>query len=70
MLKEVPAVAVDGAVTEKWVAGPKTVIIPDEPVIEDFTVSVATMVWLPTEFKVAENDPLPFVNGESFGRAA
>jgi hypothetical protein len=39
-----------------------TTIAPEVPVIDEVTVSVAVMVWLPAIFSVAENVPVPFVS--------
>jgi hypothetical protein len=50
------------------VGGDSTAMVPDVPVIEDVTVSVAVIVWFPGVFKVAENvctplsRPAPDVN--------
>ena len=53
-LTGVPAVAVAGATTTKWVAAAAlTVIAPLVPRSEAFTVSVAVNVWLPAVFRVA-----------------
>ena len=47
-----------------------TEMLPDVPVIEEFTVSVAVMVWFPAVFSVAENVPTPLVNVELAGNVA
>ena len=45
-------------------------IVEDVPVIDEVTVSVAVMVWLPTVAKVTEKVPVPDVNVEFAGRVA
>ena len=66
-----PAVADAGAETEKCVAGlAATLIVFDVPVIEEFAVSVAVMVWLPAVRSVAENVPVPFDRVEFAGNVA
>jgi hypothetical protein len=46
-----------------------TAIVPDVPVIEEVTVSVAVMVWLPGVLKVAVRVPeTPLANVVSAGR--
>jgi hypothetical protein len=72
MLNIDPAVAFAGAVTLKCVAAFEalTVIVPDEPVIEAVTVSVAATVCAPAVFRVTENVPTPFVNVEFAGSTA
>jgi hypothetical protein len=61
-LNAVPAVAVAGAETVKCVADAALTAIADEiPVIEEFPVSVALMVWLPGVFSVAEKVPVPWL---------
>jgi len=65
-----PAVAVLGALTEKWVAAPLTLMGPEMPLIEVLTVSAAVMVCSPAVFNVAEKVPVPFVSVESAGSAA
>ena len=50
--------------------GGLTEMAPEVPVIEPFAVSVAVTVWLPAEFKVAENVPVPLVSVEFCGSAA
>ncbi len=70
-LREVPAVAGAGAVTEKWdAAPPRTLIESDVPAMEAVTESVAGMVWPPIVFSVAEKVAVPFVSVELAGRAA
>jgi hypothetical protein len=69
-LKGVPDPAVDGAETEKWVAGSRTSIADEGPVIEAVTVSVAVMVWPPPVSSVAEKVPVPFVSFEFAGSIA
>ena len=70
-MKAVPAVADAGAETEKWVAAAAlTLIVFDVPVIEDDTVSVPVMVWLPAVFSVAENVPTPLVKVAFAGNTA
>ena len=60
-----------GAVTLKWVAAAGlTVIVPDVPVIEEVTVSVAVIVWVPAVFSVTENVPAPLVSVELAGNVA
>jgi hypothetical protein len=57
-LKADPDVALDGALTVKWVAAPAaTEMVPEVPVMLDVTVSVAVTVWLPAVLSVAENVP-------------
>ena len=60
------------AETKKCVAAPAPaiVIVPDVPVIEPVTVSVAVMVCAPFVFSVAENVPVPLVSAEFAGRTA
>src|SRR3974390_3348712 len=43
---------------------------PDVPVIDDVTVSVAVIVWLPAVFKVALKVPTPLVRVAFAGRTA
>ena len=69
-LNALPAVAVAGADTVKWVAGPVTTMGSLVPVIDDVTVSVAVMVWLPLVFRVAEKLPVPFVKVDGGGKTA
>jgi len=70
-LNAVPAVADAGAVTTNAVADPaETVIFPEMPAIEPFTVSVPVMVETPAVFNVALNVPVPFVNAELGGSTA
>ena len=70
-LKAVPAVCGDNAETVKLVAAPGfTVIVPDVPVMDEVTVSVAVMLWFPAVFSVAENVPTPLVNVELAGSVA
>ena len=70
-LKAVPAVAEEGAETEKWVAAPAlTAMLPEVPVMEEFPVSVAVMVWLAAIFNVALKVPVPPVNVEFAGSTA
>jgi hypothetical protein len=69
----VPAIAVAGAVTEKCVAvcaADETVTVPDDPVIEPVTVSVAVIVCGPVVFSVTEKVPTPLVKVEFAGRTA
>jgi hypothetical protein len=47
-----------------------TFTVFDRPVIVDAAVSVARMVSDPAVLSVAGNDPTPFVNLESAGKAA
>jgi hypothetical protein len=72
MIVAVPAIAVGGALTKKWIEGSasKTMIGSEEPAIPGATVSVAVIVWEPTEFNVAENVPVPFMSVPSGGRNA
>jgi hypothetical protein len=70
-LKATPELAVAGAETEKWVAGPELTSIEDEdPAIDAVTVSVAAIVWLPSVRSVAENTPDPFDSVEFAGSTA
>jgi hypothetical protein len=62
-LNDVPAVAEDGAETEKCVAGPAlTTIPPLVPVIDGSAVSVPIRCCVPGVFKVAWNEPVPAVS--------
>jgi len=47
-----------------------TAMVLDIPVIDEFTVSVAVMVWFPVVYKVAENVPEPLVSVVSAGSFA
>jgi hypothetical protein len=49
---------------------PATVIVPDTPVIDAVTVSVAATVCAPAVFNVTENAPTPFVSVEFAGSTA
>src|SRR5215475_1968748 len=70
-LTAVPAGVDGGAVTTKCVAVVElTVIAFEVPVIVAVTVSVPVIVWLPTVFNVAWNDPTPFVSVEFAGNTA
>ena len=69
-LKAAPAVAEEGALTEKCVAPPAFTPIVALPVIDAVTVSVAVRVWLPAVFSVAENAPVPLLSVESAGNVA
>jgi hypothetical protein len=61
-LKATPAVALDGALTEKWVAAAGlTVIEPLDPVTADEAVSVAVSRWLPAVRRVALKVAVPLV---------
>jgi len=67
----VPAVVVAGAETLNRAAGPVfTVISPEVPVIDEWTVSVAVIVRIPWVFSVVPNDPVPDVRCEFKGRSA
>ena len=69
--KAVPDWAVDGAETEKCVAGPALTSIEEHvPVIDAIAVSVAVIVWLPAVRSVAEKLPVPFVSVEFAGSTA
>jgi hypothetical protein len=71
MLKAVPAVWGDDAVTTNLVAAAAfTVTVPDVPEMDGVVVSVEVMVWFPAVFSVAENVPTPLVNVESAGNVA
>ena len=48
MLKEVPAVALAGAVTLKWSAAAGATLIVAVPVADCWPVSFTAMVWLRT----------------------
>jgi hypothetical protein len=61
----VPAVAVIEAAVPA-----DTAIVPEVPVIELLTVSVAVMVWLPAVFNVALKVLVPFVRVELAGSEA
>ena len=71
-LNGVPAVAVAGALTAK--CGPAveadTPIVPLELDIDDVTVSVAVIVWLPAVARVAEKVPTPLVSVTLAGSTA
>ena len=70
-LNAAPTVAVEGAETEKCVAtGALTVIVPEVPVMDPVTVSVAVMVCGPLVFSVAEKVLTPAVSVEFNGKAA
>jgi hypothetical protein len=57
-----------GAVTPRIVAGPGLiVIVPDVPVTDDVTESVAVMVCEPAVERVAEKVPVPLVRVVSAG---
>ena len=61
--------ALDGALTVKCVAAAAlTVMVLLVPVIDEVTVSVAVIVWLPAVFRVALNVPVPFVRLALAGR--
>ena len=47
-----------------------TEMLPDVPVMDEVTVSVAVMVWFPMVCRVAESVPTPLINVESAGKAA
>ena len=47
-----------------------TAIVPEVPVIDPLTVSVAVMVRLPAVLKVAENVPEPLLSVELAGSTA
>jgi hypothetical protein len=67
-MNAVPAVAEAGADTLKCVAAAAlTTMLLLVPVIDDATVSVTVIVWVPAVTSVAENVPTPFVNVESAG---
>ena len=65
----VPAVALPGAETTKWVVTASTSIAPLVPV-NAVDVSVAVIDWLPGVLRVALNVPWPFVNVASAGSDA
>ena len=70
-LNAVPGVAVAGAETVKCVAAVAlTVTLLDVPVIEELSVSVAVMVWVPAVFSVAAKVPVPLVRVEFAGSTA
>jgi hypothetical protein len=69
-LTGVPAVAVEGAVTDKCVAGGVTETALEVPVMDAFAVSLAVTVRLPAVLKVTENVPTPLVSFEFAGRTA
>ena len=48
-------------------AAAETAMVPEVPVIEGVTVSVAVMVWSPTVTRVAENVPTPLVKVAAAG---
>ena len=45
-------------------------MVPDVPVIDGVTVSVAVMVWLPAVSRVAEKVPVPELSVVLAGRIA
>src|SRR5262249_49120672 len=70
-LNAAPAVAAAGALTVKCVAVVlETAIVAEVPVIDDVTVSVAVIVWLPAVFSVALKVPRPLVRVAFAGRTA
>jgi len=71
ILNAMPGIAVTGAETVKWVAGvAATVTVPEVPLIEPVTVSVAVTVWPPAVCRVAKKVPVPATNVELAGRVA
>jgi hypothetical protein len=63
-----PAVALAGALTAKCVAeAALTAIELDVPVMDEVTVSVAVIVWLPSVTRAALKVPTPLVSVESAG---
>ncbi len=71
VLNAVPAMALPGAETVKWVAAPApTAMVPDVPVMVSVIVSVALMVRLPVVCRVAEKLPVPVESVEFAGRTA
>ena len=70
-LKATPAVALEGALTLKWVAAAAlTVMVLLVPVMELLTLSVAVMVWLPAVFSVALKLVAPLVRVLLAGKLA
>jgi hypothetical protein len=70
-LKDDPAVAVEAALTDRWVAAAAlTAMLPLVPVTELATVSVAVTVWLPADLSVTETVPVPLVKVVLLGRTA
>ena len=69
-LTGVPAVALAGALTLKWVAASSTAMLRETPVTEELAVSVAVIVWAPAVSRVALKVPVPLVNVVSAGRLA
>jgi hypothetical protein len=72
-VKAVPAVAVAGALTMKWVAvvpAPLTVMVLLVPMMLAVTVSVAVSVWGPAVCRVALKVPVPAVKVLLAGRLA
>ena len=64
-------VTAGGALKEMRVGVPGlTVIPPDVPVTEAFTVSVTVMVWLPAVLRAIEKTAVPLGSFESVGRVA
>ena len=51
-------------------AAAPTLMVFEVPVIDDVTVSVAVIVWLPVVFRVAENVPVPLDSVEFAGSTA
>ena len=70
-LKALPAVALLGALTLKWVAAAAlTAMALLAPVIEVETVSVAVSVWLPAVVSVVLKLPAPLVSVLLLGNPA
>ncbi len=70
-MKDDPAVAVEAALTERWVAvAALTAMALVVPVIDPVTVSVPVTVWLPPVLSVTETVPVPLVKVVLLGRTA
>jgi hypothetical protein len=70
MLPVEPAVAEVGAETRKEAAAPGMAVTEADPVMDEVTVSVAMMDWVPAVPRVKENVPVPLLNVELGGRMA
>src|SRR5437588_149984 len=70
-LMALPAVAVVGPLTAKWLAAAvPTAMALLVPVIELVAVSVAVSVWLPAVFNVALKEPVPLIKALLLGSTA
>lgn len=69
-LNAVPGVALLGAATESWDAGPTATAIELEDPLMAFTASFTLIDWLAAVISVIEKLPTPLVSLESAGRTA